>query len=174
MSNDKNIITVVKQVRRPNGKSKKLSYQTKTEVMKLKPSVTTLIRSTKIPKEHNPMWPTKVVKRNTLSSRPRHQRKTMKQIRKQTKDPKNRSKRKKKLRKAPKPRHGKTPKPGAQPKIGQYVRRAVESSGESVDAWLSLLVPGHESVMKRRREERLSMGLSVALSSLITAALLSV
>ena len=60
-----------------------------------------------------------------------------------------------------------------EPKIPKSVRRVVESSGENVEAWLSLLVPGHEAAMRRRKEEKLSVGLTLALSSAITAAILA-
>ena len=59
------------------------------------------------------------------------------------------------------------------PQIPKSVRRVVESSGENVEAWLSLLVPGHEAAMRRRKEERLSVGLTLVLSSAITAAILA-
>ena len=47
------------------------------------------------------------------------------------------------------------------------------SSSETLDAWMSLLVPGYVDFMKKRREDKLSLGLTLAVSSAITAAILS-
>ena len=43
----------------------------------------------------------------------------------------------------------------------------------NLDAWMSLLVPGHEDIKRKGREEKLSLGFTLAFSSAITAAILS-
>ena len=56
------------------------------------------------------------------------------------------------------------------------VRRVIDSVGETIDAVLSLIVPGHETAMQRRREDKLSLDhsiLTLAVSSVIMAAILA-
>ena len=54
-------------------------------------------------------------------------------------------------------------------KMSRSLRRVVNSSSETLDAWISLLVPDYEDVMKKRREDKLSLRLTLAVLSAITA-----